>query len=254
MVENFQKNFGVILAFLAALFALLFFWTYQVYSLNAPTKWIQADRQFNDAEDHTERLIALIGFQGLIHNFKDYLIRGDEAHKEKFFTYFENARAQLKFVEQRYGPVAAEQVAVIDEVLRAYFVNVNKVEQLRAEGKSIREIDAAIEIDDAPAFAALQQLLAMDEQDRADIRMLVLTALEKDQSNLNSLYTTLIAIGLLLGVAVVMGLRFEFLKRRAMEQQSQTKSLLEGFLDFSTVPFLIAGANGKIRHCNLAAA
>lgn len=254
MTENFQKHFGVILAFLAALFALLFFWTYQVYSLNAPTKWIEADRQFNENEDHAERLIALIGFQGLIHNFKDYLIRGDDEHKEKFFTYFEGARAQLKHVEALYGPAAAEQVAIIDEVLRAYFVNINKVEQLRAEGKSIREIDAVIQINDAPAFDALQQLIVMDDDEREVIRQLVLSAMEEDQSNLQSLYTTLFAIGLLLGVAVVMGLRFEYLKRQAVEQQSQTKSLLEGFLDYSTVPFLIAGADGKVRHCNLAAA
>jgi len=254
VTENFQKNFGVILAFLAALFALLFFWTYQVYSLNAPTQWSVADHQFKETENHTERLITIIGFQGLIHNFKDYLIRGDGENKDQFFGHFEAARAELKSLQNRFGVAAEQQISTIEETLRKYFVNINKVDQLREEGKSVYEIDAALAIDDTAAFEALQALLEMHDEEQAEIRSIVVAALEKDQSNLVSLYTTLFAIGLLLSVAVVMGLRFDYLKRRAVEKQSETKSLLESFLDNSTVPFLIAGMDGRIRHCNLAAA
>ncbi|USG63142.1 ATP-binding protein [Sneathiella marina] len=254
MTENFQKNFGVILAFLAALFALLFFWTYQVYSLNAPTQWSEADHQFKETENHTERLITIIGFQGLIHNFKDYLIRGDEANKEQFFGHFEAAREELKLLQDRFGVAAEQQITTIEATLRNYFVNINKVDQLREEGKTVNEIDAALAIDDTAAFAALQALLELHDEEQAEIRSIVVAALEKDQSNLVSLYTTLFAIGLLLSVAVVMGLRFDYLKRRAVEKQSETKSLLESFLDNSTVPFLIADMDGRIRHCNLAAA
>lgn len=254
MTENFQKNFGVILALLAALFALLFFWTYQVYSLNAPTQWSAADHQFKETENHTERLITIIGFQGLIHNFKDYLIRGEEENKEKFFGHFESARAELKLLQNRFGVAAELQISTIEETLRKYFININKVDQLREEGKSVNEIDAVLAIDDTAAFKALQALLEMHDEEQAEIRSIVVAALEKDQSNLVSLYTTLFAIGLLLSVAVVMGLRFDYLKRRAVEKQSETKSLLESFLDNSTVPFLIADTEGRIRHCNLAAA
>lgn len=254
MTENFQKNFGVILAFFAALFALLFFWTYQVYSLNAPSQWSAADSQFKEIENHTERLITLIGFQGLIHNFKDYLIRGDNEVKEEFFGHFEAAREELKFLQGRFGVAAEQQISTIEETLRNYFASINKVDQLRSEGKSVSEIDAALKIDDAAAFAALQSLLVMHEEEQSEMRRVVVAALEKDQSNLVSLYTTLFAIGLLLSVAVVMGLRFEYLKRRAIGKQSETKSLLESFLDNSTVPFLIADVSGRIQHCNLAAA
>lgn len=254
MTENFQKNFGVLLAFLAALFALLFFWTYQVYSLNAPTQWTKADHQFKETENHTERLITIIGFQGLIHNFKDYLIQGNENNKEQFFGHFEAAREELKLLQDRFGVAAEQQISTIESTLRNYFVNINKVDQLRKEGKSVSEIDATLAIDDTAAFMALQALLEMQDQEQAEIRGIVVAALEKDQSNLVSLYTTLFAIGLLLSVAVVMGLRFDYLKRRAVEKQSETKSLLESFLDNSTVPFLIADMDNRIRHCNLAAA
>lgn len=151
--------------------------------------------------------------------------------------------------------MAAElQISTIEETLRKYFININKVDQLREEGKSVNEIDAVLAIDDTAAFKALQALLEMHDEEQAEIRSIVVAALEKDQSNLVSLYTTLFAIGLLLSVAVVMGLRFDYLKRRAVEKQSETKSLLESFLDNSTVPFLIADTEGRIRHCNLAAA
>ncbi|MCF8468862.1 MAG: hypothetical protein K9G33_15790 [Sneathiella sp.] len=254
MTDSFHRNFGVILAFLAALFALLFFWTYQVYSVNAPARWVNADAHFADTASSDERLMSLVGFHGMIHNFKDYLLRGNPKDKESFFVHFEDAREELRQLHARFGTNADTQIAAIDETLRNYFVSINRIDQLRGEGKSIKEIDSTITIDDGPAFSAFQDILKMYEDEQAKIRNIVLSAMAQDRTNMLSLYTTLFAIGLLLTVAVVMGLRFEFLKRRAVEQQSQTKSLLESFLDYSTVPFLIAGADGIIRHCNRAAA
>ncbi|WP_373083915.1 ATP-binding protein [Sneathiella sp.] len=254
MVDHFHKNFGVIFAFLAALFALLFFWTYQVYSLNAPSQWIELDKRFDDTGANTERLLSLSGFHGLKHNFSDYLITGKPASKERFFDYFDEARDVLDKLHAHFGAAADAQVNTIDETLRGYFVSINRIDQLRGEGKSIREIDNTIHIDDAAAFAAYQDIIDMYDAEQNNIRTAVLAAMEKDQSNLNSLYTTLFAIGLLLAIVVVMGLRFEYLKRKAVARQSEIKSVLESFLDYATVPFLIAGADGIVRHCNQAAA
>ncbi|MAZ04101.1 MAG: hypothetical protein CMN56_13295 [Sneathiella sp.] len=254
MAENFHRNFGVILAFLASLFALLFFWTYQVYSLNAPAQWMAADKQFSETTDNNEQVMSLVGFHGMIHNFKDYLLRGEQKSKAEFFTEFENAREELNIVRAHFGDAAEEQIAAIDKTLRDYFVSINRIDQLREEGKSIAEIDSTISINDEAAFAAFREILTMYEEEKTRFRTLILNAMEKDSENLQSLYTTLFAIGLLLVVAVVMGLRFEYLKRQAMQQQSTTKSLLESFLDYSTVPFLVAGSDKIIRHCNRAAA
>ncbi|MEX1034806.1 MAG: ATP-binding protein [Sneathiella sp.] len=254
MAENFHKNFGVILAFLASLFALLFFWTYQVYTLNAPAQWNAADRHFSETTNNSEQVMSLVGFHGMIHNFKDYLLRGNAKDKAEFFIEFENARKELGILRSHFGSAAEEQIKAIDATLRDYFVSINRIDQLREEGKSIAEIDSTISINDAAAFTAFREILAMYEAEKSHIRNLVLNAMEKDSQNLQSLYTTLFAIGLLLVVAVVMGLRFEYLKRRAVQQQFSTKSLLESFLDYSTVPFLVAGADGIIRHCNRAAA
>jgi|TARA_R110002124_G_scaffold78287_2_gene209223 two-component system phosphate regulon sensor histidine kinase PhoR len=254
VVENFHKNFGVILAFLASLFALLFFWTYQVYSVNAPAQWMEADQHFSETTDNSEQVMSLVGFHGMIHNFKDYLLRGDQKDKADFFVEFEHAREEMEIIRAHFGDAAQEQIAAIDATLRDYFVSINRIDQLREEGKSIAEIDSTISINDEAAFAAFREILTMYEEEKDRIRTLVLNAMEKDNENLQSLYTTLVAIGLLLVVAVVMGLRFEYLKRQAIQQQSTTKSLLESFLDYSTVPFLVAGSDKIIRHCNRAAA
>tara|TARA_R110000787_G_scaffold72145_3_gene160920 strand:+ start:4789 stop:6537 length:1749 start_codon:yes stop_codon:yes gene_type:complete len=254
VVENFHKNFGVILAFLASLFALLFFWTYQVYSLNAPAQWMAADQQFDETTNNSEQVMSLVGFHGMIHNFKDYLLRGEQKDKAGFFIEFEHAREELDIVRAHFGDAAEKQIAAIDNTLREYFVSINRIDQLREEGKSIAEIDSTISINDEAAFTAFREILTMYEKEKDRIRTLVINAMEKDSENLQSLYTTLLAIGLLLAVAVVMGLRFEYLKRQAMQQQSSTKSLLESFLDYSTVPFLVAGSDKIIRHCNRAAA
>jgi signal transduction histidine kinase len=254
VTEQFHRNFGVLLAFVAALFALLFFWTYQVYSLNAPTRWLKEDRHFADITDNREQVMSLVGFHGMIHNFKDYLLRDDPADKAEFFRHFEAARAELTVIRQHFGAAAEADVAAIDAALRNYFVSLNRIDQLRGEGRSIAEIDATININDDAAFAAFGNILKLYEAQKSAFRNQVVQAIEQDSNNLQSLYTTLFAIGLLLTVAVVMGLRFEYLKRRAVRERSETKSLLESFLDHSTVPFLIAGPDKIIRHCNLAAA
>lgn len=254
MTEHFHRNFGVILAFLAALFALLFFWTYQVYSVNAPARWLDADQHFSATTNNSEQVMSLVGFHNMVHNFKDYLIRGKIEDKNQFFSHFDDAREELQILRAHFGHTVEEEIAAIDKTLRDYFVSINRVDQLREEGKSIAEIDSAISINDKPAFDAFRKILDLYEKEKAEVRTLVLGAMDQDRDNLQSLYTTLFAIGLLLSIAVVMGLRFEYLKRRALQEKSETKSFLEGFLDYSTVPFLIAGSDKIIRHCNKAAA
>ncbi|MDF2368491.1 ATP-binding protein [Sneathiella sp.] len=254
MTEQFHKHFGVILAFVAALFALLFFWTYQVYSLNAPARWLDADQHFADTTNNNEQVMSLVGFHNMIHNFKDYLLRGEAEDKENFFKHFDDAREELDILRAHFGAEVENEVLAIDATLRDYFVSINRVDQLREEGKSIAEIDSTISLNDAAAFAAFRTILDLYEEEKAEVRTLVLGAMDQDRDNLQSLYTTLFAIGLLLAIAVVMGLRFEYLKRRALQEKSETKSLLESFLDYSTVPFLIAGPDKIIRHCNKAAA
>ncbi|WP_334130473.1 sensor histidine kinase [Sneathiella sp.] len=253
MKEQFHRNFGVLLAFLAALFALLFFWTYQVYSVNAPSRWLEASR-FSEVDDNREQVMSLVGFHGMIHNFKDYLLRGDAADKEEFFRHFEDARKELTILRRHFGAAVEEEVAAIDAVLRKYFVSINRIDQLREQGKSIAQIDSTINIDDEPAFEAFRTILQMYSDEKLAFRSKVITAIDQDRSNLQSLYTTLFAIGLLLTVAVVMGLRFEYMKRRAVRERRETNALLDSFLDHSTVPFLIAGPDRIIRHCNRAAA
>jgi len=254
VTEHFHRNFGVILAFLAALFALLFFWTYQVYTVNAPARWLDADQHFSATTNNSEQVMSLVGFHNMVHNYKDYLIRGNIEDKNQFFTHFDDAREELQILRAHFGDAVETEIAAIDATLRDYFVSINRVDQLREEGKSIAEIDSAISINDKPAFDAFRRILDLYEKEKAEVRTLVLGAMDQDRNNLQSLYTTLLAIGLLLTIAVVMGLRFEYLKRRALQEKSETKSLLEGFLDYSTVPFLLAGPDKIIRHCNKAAA
>ncbi|TNE40507.1 MAG: hypothetical protein EP348_01995 [Alphaproteobacteria bacterium] len=254
MFDNFQKNFGVILAFLAALFALLFFWTYQVYSLNANDQWEELDKRFNSGEPSTERLMSLAGFHGLVYNFQSYLIHSNPENKNAFFTYFKEARDELQSLRDHFGARADVPVRTIDETLRNYFVSINRIDQLRGQGKSIREIDETINIDNKAAFDAYRTILDLYTEEENRLQGAVLSSMEKNQSNLNSLYTTLFAIGLLLIIGIVMGLRFEFLKRKAAAREKETKSVLEDFLDSSIVPFLVTGTDDIIRHCNRAAA
>ena len=96
---------------------------------------------------------AQFGYGGFIHNFKNYVLRG----QDKYLARFEqNRKAMFKAIaELKSLPLsAAEKQAVekIEGVAQAYARNIKIAAELVAAGKTPREIDRVVKIDDSPAF------------------------------------------------------------------------------------------------------
>lgn len=170
-------------------------------------------------------LNALLGYGGLIHNFKNYVIRGTANYKKEF----EQQVKRLRFLTDKLqGLLPTEgkgnsQVAKILGVITAYEENINRVEKAWQSGRSIKEIDDIVRVDDSPAISALNELneLHIYDYSVAEWRQMCLVnitnlneiidyALNTERSNnqmqledLNQYFLMLLAISIILVVLSV---------------------------------------------------
>jgi len=128
-------------------------------------KEVRAQRQ----SEHTERTKMLtlatiredMGFGGLIHNFKNYILRQDAPRVAKIQ---QNVKATLEAIQvyREQGVNSAEDQALkgIEGVVRAYAQNTDLVQGLVAKGETVEDLDRAVKIDDSPALKGFNILVA----------------------------------------------------------------------------------------------
>ncbi len=109
---------------------------------------------------------AGLGYGGAIHNFKNYVLRGDGSYYQQFMSKFDEVD---RFVERyrQVGHITAGEeagLAAITEVGRNYRAAAEQVKNMLAEGRSPAEIDASVKIDDSPAIQAMQKLFEHKER------------------------------------------------------------------------------------------
>lgn len=106
-------------------------------------------------------VVGTLGYGGMIHQFKNYVIRQDIGRVEKIRQRAAVALFALNRVElfdNSEQTVAA--VAQVKSVINAYASNAQTLIDLVEAGKTSKEIDAALSIDDAPAIEGLEILFA----------------------------------------------------------------------------------------------
>jgi len=100
-----------------------------------------------------------IGFDGMIHDFKNYQLRHDE-------RYLQHTESHLGAANSTLGQytdldLSAEESIAIDDiksVLKAYDNALHKTTAMITQGHSITAIDQAVKVDDGPAIRALKVL------------------------------------------------------------------------------------------------
>jgi len=101
---------------------------------------------------------AIAGYGGLIHDFKNYLLRGDKFYKIRFFKNYN----QLIFLFNQYKKydTTPEELVYINDIINVfeqYNKNLIKMDKVRYL-KSNKKIDDLISIDDKKAIEALRIL------------------------------------------------------------------------------------------------
>ena len=108
------------------------------------------------------RLLAVAGYGGAIHHFKNYVLRGAPVHAERFQVALRRCEALLDRFRSLDGLSATEEAALdtLARALAAYRDGIEVVARMRRDGADVREIDAAVAVDDGPAVAAIEVLEA----------------------------------------------------------------------------------------------
>jgi len=110
--------------------------------------------------DMLDRLQIITGYGGLIHQFKNYVIRGDEIYKANFIRLYAEIRNLLDDFRNIPHITEGERAGInaIEATFQKYHLFLNTVEQMRKERATIDQIDRSIKIDDTPAITAITRL------------------------------------------------------------------------------------------------
>ncbi len=106
------------------------------------------------------RMKNLAGYGGMIHLFKNYVLRQDARYYDDFLKRYAAFEEELK----RYQLLAAhnpEEYVLLQglgKTFAAYRANIDLVKRMIAQGRSPREIDHALRVDDTPALQAIARL------------------------------------------------------------------------------------------------
>ena len=111
-----------------------------------------------------------LGYGGLIHQFKNYVLRKDEKRIALVASALEGVRASLAGYRS-FDVTPSEQTALDDitTVINAYETAMEQAVAMVKQGKSVAEIDKAVKVSDAPALAGIATLVdaQMSETDQA---------------------------------------------------------------------------------------
>lgn len=110
--------------------------------------------------DQLNSLLGFIGYGGLIHDFKNYVIRGKQSYVKSFDKLYVEAINNIK--EYQLLPSMNESevdaLNIIKKTMGNYKSLLENTRRLKAKGLSISEIDSIVKVDDRPALEAFKYL------------------------------------------------------------------------------------------------
>lgn len=142
-------------------------------------------------------LVSNLGYGGMIHQFKNYVLRQDAPRVAKIRARVAGAREIVaKFNSLGVNEREAAALAAISNVVNAYDKNTGLVEGLVAKGSTVEKLDKSVKISDGPAIKGFDILVGeIAAQTKAEQRQLT--------GNLES--ATLLSL-IIMAVAVVSSL------------------------------------------------
>ena len=121
--------------------------------------WQNYQTDFSEKARLEGALRAAIGYNGMIHHYKNYVLRNDTAYKEQVISQHGAAIAILKqYKTLELSSAEAAAISDITAVLHAYKKALKEVDSLIAKNKSISTIDQTIRVIDIPAKRGLKVL------------------------------------------------------------------------------------------------
>lgn len=183
-----------------------------------------------------------MGFGGMIHQFKNLVLRQDTPRIDKARSAADAATSVIEQMRtQELTDAELQALAELSEVIDRYTSALDDIASLISAGKTASEIDAQVEISDAPALAGLRTLdAAIAMEGRA-----ISTQMTRDLRTSQKLLGLIGAIVVILSMATAFGAR-EVLRRGVVSKQAKAdanaKALQEERDDFQNRIAVLAEA------------
>ena len=133
------------------------------------------------------------GFGGLIHDFKNTVIRRDDSYLQRARDKAQVAlQAIAEYHQQDLSPAEVTALATIEESVKAYADQLPELQKLVDSGATVQDIDAAVAINDNSAIAAFDSVDAILHDGRDSAAERVHTSVETSQ---RLIYITLAMVG-----------------------------------------------------------
>jgi class 3 adenylate cyclase len=101
-----------------------------------------------------------LGYGGLIHNFKNYVLRGKQKYIDAFHEQYQNVAVIMTKYQQLpdISPTDISNLEIVKKTFDKYNQYLSVALDLKSHHKTIDEVDIIVKIDDTPAIIALETL------------------------------------------------------------------------------------------------
>jgi len=149
----------IALCFLVGLITTLIGGYVAKHTIYLSAEWQEFEQITSKKNDALRELQNAMGYGGMIHQFKNYILRGDEPRIEQFSTYVDTALTAIKTYRE-LGIEAMESSALeeIETTIENYSSKILLVTKMISEGLTVAQIDGRVKVSDAQALQALQDL------------------------------------------------------------------------------------------------
>jgi len=118
--------------------------------------WEEFEQGAASKTDILNNLRSAMGYGGVVHQFKNYVLRKDRPRIVKVQTKLRDVQVALTAYQSRgVSEVEKGALKTIARIMTEYAEALTMVERMASQGASSAEIDGAIKISDAPALKAL---------------------------------------------------------------------------------------------------
>ncbi|MCG8333895.1 MAG: methyl-accepting chemotaxis protein [Proteobacteria bacterium] len=200
----------MILMIITLVVLMLSFGIVENYALQAvSTVWAEYQEQSVKRRLYLFEIESHFGYGGFIHNFKNYVLRGQPKYIERFKKNEEVMFEAIRSLEN-LNPDEKEQIAInnIKDVASQYVNAIKVAEKMVKEGATSNEIDKIVKIDDSPAFEAFDVI----EKNAVTVEESLKESMTQTLKYL-VLFIAMASLGIIVFFVVYILMLFRFIKR-----------------------------------------
>ncbi len=215
------------------------------------TLWLDFTEKETRIAEVIFRLKGSLGYGGMIHNFKNFVLRGSDKYKERLERDLEQVKLDLQSLEPLLqGKNERYAIKDIEMVINEYAEKIGIISALHSQYALPGQIDTVVEVDDTPAIKAMELISSRSIRRSQNNRSETTNALETafgflTLGNIVVIPIALLAIALILIIQMVIGINTEINKARGW---------VNTLLDTSPDPTLCVSVKGVVTRANLSAA